>query len=39
MPTYAYRCEKCEETFERFETISEHGTTKPKCLKCGVIRS
>jgi putative FmdB family regulatory protein len=35
MPTYAYRCEQCGETFERVETISEHGTTKPQCLKCG----
>jgi putative FmdB family regulatory protein len=35
MPTYAYRCEKCGETFEQIETISEHGTSKPKCPKCG----
>ncbi len=25
MPTYVYRCAKCGETFERIETISEHG--------------
>jgi putative FmdB family regulatory protein len=35
MPTYAYRCEQCGETFEQVETISEHGTTKPPCPKCG----
>jgi putative FmdB family regulatory protein len=35
MPTYAYRCEKCGERFEQIETISEHGTSKPKCPKCG----
>ena len=23
MPTYAYRCEQCRETFKRIETISE----------------
>ena len=23
MPTYAYRCEQCRETFQRIETISE----------------
>jgi putative FmdB family regulatory protein len=35
MPTYAYRCKKCGESFEHVETISEHGTTKPSCPKCG----
>ena len=35
MPTYAYRCEQCRETFERIETISEHETAKPLCPKCG----
>jgi putative FmdB family regulatory protein len=35
MPIYAYRCEQCGETFERVEKISEHGTTKPRCLRCG----
>jgi putative FmdB family regulatory protein len=34
MPTYVYRCAKCEETFERVETISEHGASKVKCPKC-----
>ena len=31
MPTYAYRCEECGESFERIESISEHGTAKPAC--------
>jgi putative FmdB family regulatory protein len=35
MPTYAYRCEQCGETFERTETISEHLKAKPPCPKCG----
>ena len=34
MPTYAYRCEQCGETFEQVETISEHGA-RPPCPKCG----
>jgi putative FmdB family regulatory protein len=28
-------CEDCGETFDRIERISEHGTTKPLCPKCG----
>jgi putative FmdB family regulatory protein len=35
MPTYAYRCEQCGESFEQVETISEHGTSRPACPKCG----
>ena len=35
MPTYQNRCEKCGETFEQVETISEHGTARPPCPKCG----
>jgi putative FmdB family regulatory protein len=35
MPTCAYRCEQCRETFERIETISEHETAKPLCPNCG----
>jgi putative FmdB family regulatory protein len=34
MPTYRYRCQDCGETFERVETITEHGTDKPRCPKC-----
>ena len=35
MPTYVYRCEQCQETFEQVETMSEHGASKPQCPKCG----
>ena len=35
MPTYQYRCDKCGKKFERSESISEHGTSKAKCPKCG----
>jgi putative FmdB family regulatory protein len=35
MPTYQYRCQKCDSTFERTETISEHEAAKPQCPKCG----
>ena len=30
MLTYQYRCQACEQTFERTETISEHEVAKPK---------
>ncbi len=35
MPTYRYRCARCEETFERVESLAEHGTAKPRCPTCG----
>src|SRR5262249_26478810 len=35
VPTYQYRCEECESTFERTETISDHEVSKPQCPKCG----
>ena len=35
VPTYQYRCAKCEKAFERTETISEHEVAKPQCPKCG----
>jgi len=31
MPTQQYRCDKCVKTFERSETISEHGKSKANC--------
>ena len=34
MPNYQYHCEQCGETFERTETITEHGRSKVKCPKC-----
>jgi putative FmdB family regulatory protein len=38
MPTHAYRCERCGESFEQVETIREHGTLEPPCPKCGSER-
>ena len=35
MPPYQYRCQACEQTFERTETISEHEVAKPQCPNCG----
>jgi putative FmdB family regulatory protein len=35
VPTYQYRCEDCQETFERTETMAEHDAAKPQCPKCG----
>lgn len=35
MPTYVYRCSQCDATFERVETMAEHGVVKPECPKCG----
>lgn len=33
MPTYSYKCEKCGECFERFQSISEEPLKV--CVKCG----
>ncbi len=35
MPTYQYRCEKCDEMFEHAEHLAEHETAHPNCPKCG----
>jgi putative FmdB family regulatory protein len=35
MPTFAYRCTKCEATFERVETMSDYAVAKPHCPECG----
>lgn len=36
MPTYTYKCEKCENAFERILKISERKTpTEEPCEKCG----
>jgi putative FmdB family regulatory protein len=35
MPTYQYRCEKCGQSFEHSEHITEHTTAHPVCPKCG----
>ncbi|MGH7531098.1 MAG: FmdB family zinc ribbon protein [Gemmatimonadales bacterium] len=35
MPVYEYRCTACTERFARTESITEHGTRRPACPKCG----
>lgn len=35
MPTYDYKCKKCNNTFEIFHKMSE--SPKIKCPKCGSI--
>ena len=36
MPTYDYRCSKCEHTFEEFHSMNEDNTPiKKPCPKCG----
>ena len=35
MPTYQYRCEKCEKGFERTETISEHAEVNRNARSVG----
>lgn len=35
MPTYQYRCVKCGKTFDRVESMAEHGKKKPACPGCG----
>ena len=34
MPTYDYRCEKCQHKFSLIQSISEHDKTKVSCPKC-----
>jgi len=38
MPTYQYRCEKCEKGFERTETISEHAEVNRNARSVGAKR-
>jgi len=34
MPTYDYRCRKCNRRFSLVMSISEHGRRKPVCPRC-----
>ncbi len=34
MPTYDYRCDKCNKRFSVVESISRHDARRPKCPKC-----
>jgi putative FmdB family regulatory protein len=36
MPTYDYRCEACEHTFELYQSIT--APTKRKCPQCGRLK-
>lgn len=39
MPTYDYKCEKCEHTFETLQGIKDDHLTKcPECKKEGLKR-
>jgi putative FmdB family regulatory protein len=35
MPTYEYRCPKCEKAFSVVMHITEHDQSKVKCPSCG----
>jgi putative FmdB family regulatory protein len=35
MPSYEYRCPKCNKEFSVILSIKEHDTKKAKCPKCG----
>lgn len=34
MPTYEYKCDKCQHEFTRVETIVAHERSKATCPKC-----
>ncbi len=34
MPTYMYRCEKCQKDFSRIMSLSEYATEQVTCPKC-----
>jgi putative FmdB family regulatory protein len=34
MPIYEYRCKGCGEEFSRMVSISEQGSSPPRCPKC-----
>ena len=38
MPTYEFRCEKCEKKFTSTMTISEYEKKKRRCPKCKSTR-
>jgi len=38
MPTYEYKCKKCNKSFSLMLTISEHGKKKVRCPKCKTLR-
>ncbi len=34
MPTYEYRCTKCEKIFSTHMSMAEHDQEKPRCPTC-----
>ena len=38
MPTYDYRCGKCNRKFALLMSITEHDKRRPKCPKCSSAR-
>jgi putative FmdB family regulatory protein len=34
MPTYEYRCNHCEEVFERQQHVAENEKAHPRCPRC-----
>lgn len=38
MPSYDFRCEKCNKKFTLMMTISEYGKTKFRCPKCKSVK-
>ena len=35
MPSYDYRCSKCNKGFTAILSVKDHDTKKAKCPKCG----
>jgi putative FmdB family regulatory protein len=35
MPTYTFKCRKCDKTFEEILSFKEYEAGKRKCPKCG----
>ncbi len=38
MPTYEFRCNKCNKKFSLVMSMAEYDKKKPKCPKCGSSR-
>jgi putative FmdB family regulatory protein len=38
MPTYTFKCQKCDETFEEILSFKEYQEQKRKCPKCSSAR-
>ena len=34
MPTYDYACDKCDNTFEEFQTIANRKVPEGRCMEC-----